>query len=95
MRITPILPIYRTSRFPVRRPAAQFNLKQGVEPMKMHASITVERIMAACEEDDHLGFCIACGDEAYGVEPDARRYVCESCDAKAVYGAEELLLMTV
>ena len=62
--------------------------------MKMHVSITVDRIMAACEEDEHPGFCIACGDAAYGVEPDARRYVCESCDAKAVYGAEELLLMT-
>ena len=94
MRVTPILPIQRAARFPARRPAAQFNLNQGVETMKMHASITVERIMAACEADDHLGFCIACGDEAYGVEPDARRYVCESCDAKAVYGAEELLLMT-
>ena len=62
--------------------------------MKMHASITVDRIMSACESDEYMGFCIACGDEAYGVEPDARRYVCESCDAKAVYGAEELLLMT-
>ena len=62
--------------------------------MKMHASITVDRIMAACEADDHMGFCIACGDEAYGVEPDARRYVCEVCDERAVYGAEELLLMT-
>jgi DNA-directed RNA polymerase subunit RPC12/RpoP len=38
------------------------------------------------------GFCIECGDEAYGVEPDARGYRCESCGAKAVYGAEELLL---
>jgi len=94
MRITPILPIQRAARFPARRPASTFNLKQGVETMKMHASITVDRIMTACEEDDHLGFCIACGEEAYGVEPDARRYVCESCDAKAVYGAEELLLMT-
>ena len=94
MRISPILPIQRAARFPARRPAAQFNLNQGVQVMKMLASITVERIMAACEADDHLGFCIACGDDAYGVEPDARRYVCESCDVKAVYGAEELLLMT-
>ena len=62
--------------------------------MKMHASITADRIMEACESDEHMGFCIACGEEAYEVEPDARRYVCESCDAKAVYGAEELLLMT-
>lgn len=62
--------------------------------MKRHASITFDRIMAACESGDYMGFCISCGDEAYGVEPDARRYVCESCDARAVFGAEELLLMT-
>ena len=38
------------------------------------------------------GFCIECRDEAYGVEPDARRYRCESCGAPAVYGVEELLI---
>ena len=27
--------------------------------------------------------------------PEADGYVCEACDAEAVYGAEELLLMTV
>lgn len=26
-----------------------------------------------------VGFCIACGDEASGVEPDARKYKCEGC----------------
>lgn len=95
MRIAPIRPIAALARFPARRRPTPFNLKQGVQAMKMHASITVDRLMEACESDEHMGFCIACGDEAYGVEPDARRYVCESCDAKAVYGAEELLLMTV
>ena len=70
MRISPILSIQRAARFPARRPSQSFNLKQGAETMKMHASITVERIMAACEADDHLGFCIACGDEAYGAEKD-------------------------
>jgi len=39
------------------------------------------------------GFCVECGDEAYGIEPDARRYECESCEAPAVYGIEELLMM--
>lgn len=39
------------------------------------------------------GYCTACGDEAYGVEPDARRYKCESCGERAVYGIEELLVM--
>jgi len=60
--------------------------------MKLHPSITEDRIIEACEADDCLGFCIACGADAFGVEPDARRYECEACGAKAVYGAEELLL---
>jgi hypothetical protein len=94
MRITPILPIYRAARFPARRPSQSFNLKQGVQVMKIHESITSDRIIAGCESGDYMGFCVACGEDAFGVEPDARRYVCESCDSKSVYGAEELLLMT-
>ena len=39
------------------------------------------------------GFCLACGAEAYGVEPDARKYQCEQCEFKAVYGAEEIAIM--
>jgi len=45
--------------------------------------------------ENYGGFCIACGDEAYGVEPDARQYQCESCGARAVYGVEELLIRGV
>lgn len=56
------------------------------------AKPTLEQIMEAVEEDDNTGFCIACGEQAYGVEPDARNYECESCGAKKVFGAEELLL---
>jgi len=67
--------------------------------MKMHESITEERIMDAVESAmtslENPGFCIACGDDAYGCEPDARQYTCESCDARAVYGAEELMIMIV
>lgn len=40
---------------------------------------------------DNPGFCIACGEEAMGCEPDAREYECESCGKMTVYGAEELL----
>ena len=39
------------------------------------------------------GLCLACGAEAFGVEPDARRYECESCGAERVYGLEELVMM--
>ena len=63
--------------------------------MKMHESITTDVIIEACEADDYRGFCIACGAEAYGVEPDACKYICEACEVPAVYGAEELLFMTV
>jgi hypothetical protein len=43
--------------------------------------------------DGSLGFCLACGEEADGVEPDARLFECDACEASAVYGLEELALM--
>ena len=55
--------------------------------------VTLQQVMEAIEQDDCLGFCLACGEQAYGVEPDARKYTCESCGAPRVYGAEEILLM--
>ena len=41
----------------------------------------------------NCGYCLACGSKAHGVEPDARKYVCETCKAPKVYGADELILM--
>ena len=41
----------------------------------------------------NIGFCIDCGAEQDGCEPDAREYPCDECDSKAVYGAMELLIM--
>jgi hypothetical protein len=43
--------------------------------------------------ENGMGICRACGNEAYGVEPDARDYTCEDCGENAVYGLEELLIM--
>jgi len=63
--------------------------------MKLHKSITMDRVLEAVESQmfglENPGFCIACGDEASGCEPDAERYECESCGKKSVYGAEALL----
>ncbi len=42
---------------------------------------------------ESLGFCLICGEIAYGVEPDARKYTCECCGAHEVYGASECVLM--
>ena len=63
---------------------------------KKHPSITLERVMEAVERQhtslDNPGFCIACGADADGCEPDARGYECEECGEPRVYGAEELLM---
>ena len=63
-----------------------YKTKSGLDQFKPHA--TPDEI-----EDGTLGFCLACGNEACGVEPDARRYQFESCGAPKVYGLEELMMM--
>ena len=66
--------------------------------MKLHPSLTSDVIVAAVKrqmfELDNPGFCIKCGAEVDGCEPDARNYYCEECDQHTVFGAQELLLMT-
>jgi hypothetical protein len=52
-----------------------------------------EAVLAAAEEGDGTGFCIVCGAEHDGCEPDARRYECDHGCGRTVYGAEELVLM--
>jgi hypothetical protein len=67
--------------------------------MRIHASVTLERVTEVVERSDtaldNPGFCILCGAEAEGVEPDARKYECETCGGPGVYGAEELLLVMI
>lgn len=74
-------------------------LTKGMGVMKLHPSLTAERIAEAVELGqtslENPGFCIECGEDASECEPDARGYECESCGKRAVYGAEELLLMVV
>ena len=63
--------------------------------MRIHPSITTERVMETLENAglDNPGFCLACGEDAEGCEPDAERCECECCDKRAVFGAENVLLM--
>ena len=42
---------------------------------------------------DNPGFCLSCGEEAEGCEPDARYYECECCGERMVFGAAEILLI--
>ena len=64
---------------------------------KWHKSLTNEVISEAVERSianlDNPGFCLICGAEAEGCEPDARKYECKACGEMEVYGAEELLMM--
>jgi hypothetical protein len=62
---------------------------------RWHSSLTDDVIAEAVERHnrslDNPGFCLACGLENGGCEPDACGYLCEGCGEKVVYGAEELL----
>ena len=55
--------------------------------------ITAKRVIEAVQEDDCKGFCLACGEDAYGVEPDAENYECEECGELKVAGAENCLFI--
>ncbi len=65
--------------------------------IQLHKSITEERVIDACRRAmttlDNPGFCISCGEEADGVEPDARNYKCDCCEKKTVFGVEEVVYM--
>lgn len=62
----------------------------------IHASVTEDRVLAACMRRlhslDNPGICLFCGVDQDGCEPDARRYTCDSCGMKFVYGADEIIV---
>ena len=65
----------------------QYKAKNGA--LQWKPSLSWAKRSASLSE----GFCLACGEVAEGVEPDARKYECEDCGAAKVYGGEELALM--
>lgn len=64
--------------------------------MKVHESVTEERVFEMVQNQmtglEDPGVCLKCGEDADGVEPDARGYICEVCEAPYVYGAEEIMM---
>jgi len=56
----------------------------------MIISVYEDEFEAICEDDG--GWCLECGEEAYGIEQDARNYVCDCCGSPAVFGAEQCLI---
>lgn len=65
--------------------------------LRIHKSLTIDRVQEAAERSfttlDNPGFCLSCGEEADGCEPDARNYECEHCGARKVFGAFEVLTL--
>ena len=59
--------------------------------------IDQDKLLQAIENSmhslDNPGFCIECGAERDGCEPDAENYECYDCGENAVYGAEMRLIM--
>ena len=53
---------------------------------------TLDAVIQACEDDRNTGFCIECGEEAYGCEPDMQREKCHSCGSYDVYGGEQIII---
>ena len=68
--------------------AKQYTAKNGRLQYKPAHGWLVDVI----EGDNATGFCLACGEDADGVEPDAEAYPCHHCGAAKVYGAENLLI---
>ena len=48
----------------------------------------IDRLMA----DDSVGFCIRCGHEHSGIEPDVANAQCAACNLPGLFGVEELLV---
>lgn len=65
--------------------------------MQFHKSVTQARVQRLAKKSmfglESPGICVACGNEADQVEPDAEGYTCEYCDEPKVYGAEQLLFL--
>ena len=61
--------------------------------MRKCKKVSEAEILAAVEADDNLGFCLACGAEAEGVEPDASKFPCGGCGERKVFGAEQLMFL--
>ena len=65
----------------------------SIDGQMLHRSITMSRVLRLVQADDYDGLCIACGESASNVEPDARHYPCPACGRREVYGAEEILMV--
>jgi hypothetical protein len=69
--------------------AIPYKTKSGKSQYKPQLTDQDFRILS----DDMSGFCLACGSDIEGCEPDMRNGKCEVCDEPKVFGLEELLMI--
>lgn len=60
---------------------------------KKFQGVSMTRDQFQALDEDYMGLCVACDDIADTCEPDAEKYLCESCSKNAVYGFSQLLIM--
>ena len=70
-------------------------LKRSLWNKELTDDVILEAVERRNESLDNPGFCLICGLEHGGIEPDAQNYECEACGAEQVFGAEELMLMVI
>lgn len=68
------------------------SLHELCEKNNMTLDDLIEQAERSLFDLDDVGYCMSCGTEVFGIEPDARRYECEVCGQKAVFGLQEIVL---
>ena len=71
------------------------NLSRNPDNQILPAGLTEDDIMTAVAEDNCIGFCLTCGAEALGVEPDHCKMRCTDCGNFTVYGADDILIRII
>jgi hypothetical protein len=65
--------------------------------MEIHSSLSFDRVFSAAQDSmfgmGTTGFCLACGSDQEGCEPDMKNGKCEACEERKIMGAEDLLIM--
>ena len=55
-------------------------------------TLNVDDVLDAAQNEDYIGFCVACGEERDSCDPDTEGCHCDACGEWAVYGAETLIV---
>ncbi len=70
-----------------------------IDGVEVNSSLNVDTVCDGVKREmfglENPGFCIVCGDEHEGCEPDARKYPCDNECGNTVYGAAELMMYMV